>query len=83
VLVVTDLGIGNAPLTTERAGPDEWVAFASEVRRAGCEPIALVPYAPRRWPADVCRAMNVVHWDRKTTAGKVRRRVGRFRRAAR
>jgi hypothetical protein len=76
VLLLTDLGIGHPPLASEAASVEEWKQFAAQVRRAGCALVAFVPYAERRWSADLTRAMCVLHWGRPTTAGAVRRRVG-------
>jgi hypothetical protein len=73
VMLFTDLGIGRSPGTEERAGVDEWLAFAERVATAGCMLIALVPYGPRRWPRQLARAMRIIHWDRRTTAAIVRR----------
>jgi hypothetical protein len=82
VLLLTDLGIGRAGLG-ESAMVQEWEALALTVRRAGCPLIALVPYSPRRWPPALARAIRIVYWDRPTTAGAVRRRLGRLQRAGR
>jgi len=73
LLIFSDLGIGRPPGTEERASVDEWVDFADRARTAGCTPIALVPYGPRRWPRRLTRVMHIIHWDHRTTAAIVRR----------
>jgi hypothetical protein len=73
VLVLTDLNIGAG-------GPPvhwwEWRDFAESVRSAGCRVLALVPYPPARWPANVARAMHVIQWDRGTSVQTVRAAIG-------
>jgi len=52
------------------------------VRRAGCPLVAFVPYAPRRWPRALRRAMTIVQWDRRTSAVTIRNLVGRAHQVA-
>jgi hypothetical protein len=74
VLLITDLGIGKAPATaSESAGPDAWSEFARHLERAGCPAVALVPHGPKRWPPSQGRRMALMHWDHRTTVGRVRR----------
>jgi hypothetical protein len=73
VLVFGDLGIGRPPDIEERASVEEWLDFADQAATAGCRVVAMVPYGPRRWPRALTRAMQIVHWDRRTTAAIVRR----------
>lgn len=72
VLLVSDLGIGEAPLEEIAVTTDEWIAFAERVRRALCPVIAFVPYRRSRWPQDLQRLITIIPWDRVTTAGMVR-----------
>jgi hypothetical protein len=74
-LLLTDLGIGGPLVNPERSSQVEWVAFGDVARRAGCPLVALVPFAHDRWPIPLIRYMTVVHWDRSTTVGAVRRVV--------
>jgi hypothetical protein len=78
VLVLTDLGIGQSPFLSERlASEEEWIDFAGELRGLGCPLVALVPYAPERWPARLRRSFTILHWDRRTGAPAVFTRIGR------
>ncbi|HKP53205.1 MAG TPA: hypothetical protein VJ183_11205 [Chloroflexia bacterium] len=76
VLLLTDLGIGEPPLVGHWSGVEEWRDFATMVRRSSCPLVAFVPYAPARWPEDLRKQMTIIHWDRPTTAGTIRRIVG-------
>lgn len=76
VLAVTDLGIGRPHGWTEWAAVDEWLSFASMLRKAACPLVALVPYAAHRWPRRLSRSMTILEFDRRTTASTVRRVVG-------
>jgi hypothetical protein len=71
VVLLTDLGICQPPLATDSADECEWLEFATLVRRAGCPLLALVPYGETRWPRALARALNIIHWDRGTTASTV------------
>lgn len=72
VLVVTDLGV-------RRAGREGfipyrgWFDFAARVRQADCPLVALVPYPEGRIHPSLRKVMAVVHWDRDTTSGQVKR----------
>jgi hypothetical protein len=73
VLLVTDLGIGGPLVAEDRATIREWLRFSQTARRLGHTPIGLVPYEARRWPPLLARAMVLLHWSERTTAGEVRR----------
>ena len=73
VLLFGDLGIGRPPGIEERASVEEWLEFAEQAATAGCRVVALVPYGPRRWPRRLTRLVQIIHWDRRTTAAFVRR----------
>jgi len=73
VLLVTDLGIGGPPLAEDRATVREWLRFSQMAHGLGHTPIGLVPYEARRWPPLLARAMVLLHWSERTTAGEVRR----------
>jgi hypothetical protein len=73
VLLVTDLGIGGPLLAEDRATVREWLRFAQMASRLGHTPVGLVPYEARRWPPLLSRAMVLLHWSERTTAGEVRR----------
>lgn len=81
VLAVTDLGIGGPILDDDRAIPGEWIRFAGSVRAKGHPLLALVPYEALRWPPRLSRAMTLIHWSERTTAGEIRRamRDARYR----
>ncbi|MEO5740321.1 MAG: hypothetical protein ABIS29_06980 [Vicinamibacterales bacterium] len=83
VFMITDLGIGTAPGSETRAGVEEWLDFAEQVRVTGSSLCALVPYGPRRWPRPLARAMRIIHWDRRTTAAIVRRGLSPVQRGRR
>ena len=63
VVAVSDIGVASGRV-------DEWLVFARTVRRAGNHLVAFVPYGPDRWPRELARVMDLVHWDRTTTAGR-------------
>lgn len=67
VLLLSDLGIASPPSDGETAAPQEWVAFARRVREAGCPLVALVPYAPARWPRALREHLRMLQWDRGTS----------------
>jgi hypothetical protein len=77
VAVVSELGIGGPLVGGERGTRREWLEVARRARVAGCPVVALVPFGPRRWDPALARAMTLVHWDRPTTAGAVRRALRR------
>ena len=69
VVLLSDLGIG-AGMAAPAA--QEWRDFANLVNSAGCHLIALVPYPPRRWPAGITSCMDVLYWDRRTSARTIK-----------
>jgi hypothetical protein len=75
ILCVTDLGLGVPPHGDPPAYSEEWIAFAGELRRAGCSVGALVPYPPERWPSEVGRVMELFHWDLSLTVARAARGV--------
>jgi hypothetical protein len=82
VLLLTDLGIGRPPLSSDWASVEDWLLFARILRTAGCPIVALVPYASTlpdgraRWPAELVGVMTILLWDRGTSATTVRNRLG-------
>jgi hypothetical protein len=85
VLVVSDFGIVSALDDVDDLDPEEWRVFAEQTAAAGCSAVALVPFAPGRWPPDLTRMMRCVHWSERTTARQIVRalRERRSRPAAR
>lgn len=81
VAVLTDLGLGSPAVGSRSSGPEEWLALAERLARAGSPLVAFVPYRPALWPAELRRTMVLVHWDHRTGAGAVRRALGRVRQA--
>lgn len=75
VLLLSDLGLGRPPHTPEQSEPAEWEEFVELVIRAGCQPIALSPYPPARWPIWMTELLPMVSWDRSTTTGWVSARM--------
>jgi len=75
VVVLADLGIAQPPGSTEFVRVSDWRQFAQVLSRAGCPLLALVPYAPRRWPPELLKCMTILQWDRATTVSVVRRAV--------
>lgn len=69
VLLVSDLGHTRPRLADDWADAAEWLSFADDVKHAGCELAALVPYTSRRWQPKLRGAINMIPWDRRTTAG--------------
>lgn len=77
VLVVGDLGACRKQFPLESASEADWLEFARGVRRAGCPLIAMTPGAPTRYPSALRRALVLIPWDRRTTAGRLRRQFRR------
>jgi len=75
VLLLSDLGIGR-PIQDDSLLTELWLGFARRVREAECPLIAFVPYPASRWPTALRREFVIVHWDRPTTPGKVRKLIG-------
>ncbi len=73
ILAITDLGIGGPRLDPDRATVAEWLEFAHRVQGQKHLLIALVPYEATRWPAQLARAMTLLHWSEQTSVGGVRR----------
>jgi hypothetical protein len=73
VICVSDLGIGRPPDPLMQAGLDEWLDFARQIQRADCPLVALVPYGPSRWPPELARMINIVHWTQMTNAARIGR----------
>jgi hypothetical protein len=71
VLLLTDLAIGREQY--DGATTAEWLAFARGVQTGNCPLLAIVPYAPRRWPRELVQAMAILQWDRSLTARAARR----------
>lgn len=69
VLLVSDLGHTRPRLADDWADANEWIAFSEIVKRAGCELAAFVPYAATRWQPKLRGVINMIPWDRRTTAG--------------
>jgi len=76
VLALTDLGIGQPIFDPSWVAPDDWLAFAGLLRRAGCPLVVLVPYPSSRWPRRLARELTILQWDRVTSAATIRGRVG-------
>lgn len=73
VMVITDLGVSRAGPGVETGGTDEWLRFAGMIRRDSCQLVTLVPFALKRVPVSLRRAMTVIPWDRSTTAGMIQK----------
>jgi hypothetical protein len=71
VLIASDFGIGTPPEDDAPASVSEWTAFARRVLASGCPLMALVPFAPQRWPQRLARIIDFVHWSERTTARQV------------
>jgi hypothetical protein len=65
VLVLTDLGIAQPPLSSGTTD-GEWAQFARVVAGAGCRLRVLAPYPKERWPDSLRNTISVVEWDRGT-----------------
>ena len=76
VVVLTDLGIAQPSGIAGLATASDWKRFAQLLARAHCPLLALVPYPQRRWPAALRRHMDIVQWDRNTTASVIRHVIG-------
>ncbi|HYH79216.1 MAG TPA: hypothetical protein VEX86_05445 [Longimicrobium sp.] len=76
VVIVSDLGIGGPFVNPERSRTREWLHLARRARAARCPIVALVPFPPHRWDPTLARSIVCLQWDRGTTAGAVRRKIG-------
>lgn len=72
VLVLGDLGLCRGENLETEPVTAEWPSFVESLCRAGCRPVALVPYPPERWPAVLRTRMKLVLWDHATTLAQVR-----------
>jgi hypothetical protein len=77
VLVLSDLGTSRSAGSLASIGG--FAAFGRLLRRNGCRPVALCPYPAARLSSAVRAAFDVVHWDRRTTAGAVARLLSRVK----
>ncbi|MEU5400636.1 hypothetical protein ABZ348_15255 [Streptomyces sp. NPDC005963] len=75
ILLLSDLGLGGPPYVHGRSTPEEWEEFIALVTRAGCQPVALTPYPPTRWPFWMTALLPLVSWDRTTTTGQISARM--------
>lgn len=71
VLLLSDLGAGYRPQAQTPASPAVWRAFTAALRRSGREAVALIPFAPHRWPRVAGLAM--LHWHERLNLGCVAR----------
>jgi hypothetical protein len=72
VVVVSDFGLTRRARLRGGATVEGWVRFAGAVNESGCPVLGILPVAPRRWPAALRRAINLLRWDRGATAGLAR-----------
>jgi hypothetical protein len=72
IVLLTDLGIGQTNVVSEHASVEDWLTFAAPLHDAGYPVIAFVPYATRRWPAQLRRSIRMIFWDQSTTITTVR-----------
>ena len=68
VFVVSDLGMRPASPSHHV----EWLDLARRLSDRGSPCVALVPYGPRRWPAELARRIVLIQWDRVTSVSAVR-----------
>ncbi|HEX3528609.1 MAG TPA: hypothetical protein VH988_16205 [Thermoanaerobaculia bacterium] len=80
VAIITDLGLGALAIGSRAASPADWLSLAHRLGRTGNPLVAFIPYGPARWPPELRRALTLLHWDHRTTAGDVRRALARARR---
>ena len=72
VLALTDLGLAGR---VERGAADldaAWQIVAAALAVRGSCLITLLPYPPARWPASLQGCIDLVLWDRSTTAVRAR-----------
>lgn len=74
VLIITNFQLSGPWLgTTDDTFETEWEPLLAELRRDGCQVVALVPNAAARVPRRMRRILPVIEWDRTTTAGSAGR----------
>ena len=71
VLVLSDFGLAGPPWHVPGGHPEDWRSFAGDLRRQGCDAVALLPVPAERWPRWLSALMPLVCWDRTATVGKV------------
>jgi tetratricopeptide (TPR) repeat protein len=64
VLLITDLGVGRPPLSTEPASPEDWQKFIYGLSVAGCRTVVFTPYGKERVPPLPKHGVHVVEWGR-------------------
>jgi hypothetical protein len=69
VIVSTDLGVGGGAAAAPRS---EWLEFSRLVRSAGCHLVALVPYPPKRLPAELASSMHIIQSSRATSVRTIK-----------
>jgi hypothetical protein len=69
VIALTDLGIGGG---TAAAQLSEWLEFSRVVRSGGCHLLALVPYPPASWPAELASSMHIIEWGRASNVRTIK-----------
>jgi hypothetical protein len=80
-LLLTDLGIGS-DFKPDGPPSSAWMELIERLHRVGSPVVALVPYPSSRWPNSLARKIPIFCWDRGTTAGSIRRRLGTGHRIA-
>jgi hypothetical protein len=73
VLALTDLGAGSRAGIDTRPSPRDWLRTAREVRQVDRALVVFTPYARSRWPGPLRRALAILQWSERTTAGHARR----------
>lgn len=73
VLIITDLGISAVRDASARSSMADWIDFIDRLKRNDTRVTVLIPYASKHWPKTLSGDMNMVVWDRSTTATSLRR----------
>ncbi len=68
VFILGELGMAPPHYTLPTVSVGEWQDFAAQVRDAGCQLLAYVPYGPARWPAALRGALEIDYWGHQLPA---------------
>jgi hypothetical protein len=78
LVVISDLGIGDGHLAGGLGSEAGW-AFLEACARRGLRSVALIPYAPERWPPVAAGFDAALTWDLNTGVQALRRSMRQHR----
>lgn len=79
VLLLSDLGQGGGPFAPPMMEPERWIGFSRRLAAHGCAFLVLAPAAADLIDPRLARSLDIIPWDRRSSAAAVqarRRRPG-------